>query len=332
MSAEYVESVWWSLKEIWNKGLLVQDHRVAPYCPRCGTGLSDHELSQGYETVTDPSVYVRFRITSGELSELNASFLVWTTTPWTLISNTAVAANSEVDYVAVKVTKDDTSEVLVLAEALLSKLDGETEILRRYKGKDLEHTKYERPFAVVDIPNAHFVVLADYVTTEDGSGLVHQAPAFGADDLKTCRAYNLPTVNPVCPDGRFEAGLNLVGDLFFKDADKPIVKDLKSRNLLYKQQQYEHQYPHCWRCHTALIYYAQPSWYIRTTSIKDALIRENEKTDWHPETIKTGRYGDWLNNNIDWALSRNRYWGSKRARRSCWSKLIQLGSAQTLRR
>ncbi|MEY4693513.1 MAG: hypothetical protein RL437_793, partial [Actinomycetota bacterium] len=190
------------------------------------------------------------------------------------------------------------------------KLDGETEILKRYKGKELERITYSRPFDVVEIPDAHFVVLADYVTTEDGSGLVHQAPAFGADDLKTCRSYNLPTVNPVRPDGHFETGIQLVGDLFFKDADKPIVKDLKVRGLLYKHQPYEHQYPHCWRCHTALIYYAQPSWYIRTTSIKDALIRENQKTDWHPETIKTGRYGDWLNNNIDWALSRNRYWGT----------------------
>ncbi|MEY4692974.1 MAG: hypothetical protein RL437_254, partial [Actinomycetota bacterium] len=160
MSPEYVESVWWSLKEIWKKGLLVQDHRVAPYCPRCGTGLSDHELSQGYETVTDPSVYVRFPITVGELKDLKASFLVWTTTPWTLISNTAVAANADVDYVAVKVTKDENSEILVLAEALLSKLDGETEILKRYKGKELERITYSRPFDVVEIPDAHFVVLA----------------------------------------------------------------------------------------------------------------------------------------------------------------------------
>ena len=174
MSPEYVESVWWSLKEIWKKGLLVQDHRVAPYCPRCGTGLSDHELSQGYETVTDPSVYVRFPVTNGKLKELNASFLVWTTTPWTLISNTAVAVNAEVDYVVVKVTKDESSEVLVVAEALLSKLDGETEILNRYKGAELERINYQRPFEVVEIPNSHFIVLADYVTTDDGSGLVHQ--------------------------------------------------------------------------------------------------------------------------------------------------------------
>jgi isoleucyl-tRNA synthetase len=183
-------------------------------------------------------------------------------------------------------------------------------ILKTLKGKDLEHTKYQRPLDLVDIPDSHFVVLATYVTTEDGTGLVHQSPAFGADDLAVCRGYGLPVVNPIAPDGTFLSDVPLVGGVFFKDADKILVKELKSRGVLYKHQPYEHPYPHCWRCHTALIYYAQPSWYIRTTSIKDALIRENNQTDWHPETIKTGRYGDWLNNNIDWALSRNRYWGT----------------------
>ena len=188
MAPEYVESVWWSLSEIWKKGLLVQDHRVAPYCPRCGTGLSDHELAQGYETVVDPSVYVRFPITSGELAELNASLLVWTTTPWTLVSNTAVAAHPDVDYVAVRATVDESSEVLVVAEALLSAVAGEHEILNRFKGSDLERVTYKRPFDYIEIPDSHFVVLATYVTTEDGSGLVHQAPAFGADDLQVCRS------------------------------------------------------------------------------------------------------------------------------------------------
>ena len=310
MAPEYVESVWWSLKEIWKKGLLVQDHRVAPYCPRCGTGLSDHELAQGYETVTDPSVYVRFPITSGELADLGAALLVWTTTPWTLVSNTAIAVHPDVDYVVVEVIVEENREVLVVAEPLISALTGEVKILKTLKGKDLEHTKYQRPLDLVDIPDSHFVVLATYVTTEDGTGLVHQSPAFGADDLAVCRGYGLPVVNPIAPDGTFLSDVPLVGGVFFKDADKILVKELKSRGVLYKHQPFEHPYPHCWRCHTALIYYAQPSWYIRTTSIKDALIRENNATNWHPETIKTGRYGDWLNNNIDWALSRNRYWGT----------------------
>ena len=310
MAPEYVESVWWSLKEVWKKGLLVQDHRVAPYCPRCGTGLSDHELAQGYETVTDPSVFVRFPITSGELQALGASLLVWTTTPWTLVSNTAIAAHPTVDYVAVRTTVDEASEVLVVAELLLSSVAGEHEILKKFKGSDLERITYQRPLNYIDIPDAHFVIMADYVTTEDGTGLVHQAPAFGADDLASCRAYGLPVVNPVAPDGTFLGDVPVIGGLFFKDADKPLVKELKANGTLYKSTQYEHSYPHCWRCHTALIYYAQPSWYIRTTSIKDSLLRENEKTHWYPETIKNGRYGDWLTNNIDWALSRNRYWGT----------------------
>ena len=310
MAPEYVESVWWSLKEIWKKGLLVQDHRVAPYCPRCGTGLSDHELAQGYENVTDPSVYVRFPVTSGELADLGAALLVWTTTPWTLVSNTAIAVNPEVDYVVVEVIVEENREVLVVAEPLISALSGEVKILKTVKGKDLERVTYKRPLDLIEIPDSHYVVLANYVTTEDGTGLVHQSPAFGADDLAVCRAYGLPVVNPIAPNGTFLSEVPLVGGLFFKDADKTLVKELKSRGVLYKHQPYEHPYPHCWRCHTALIYYAQPSWYIRTTSIKDELIRENNQTNWHPETIKTGRYGDWLNNNIDWALSRNRYWGT----------------------
>ena len=257
---------------------------------------------------------MRFPVTSGPLQELGAALLVWTTTPWTLVSNTAIAVHPEVTYVVAKVTtvQDDvsSSEVLIVAENLISALKGEVEILQSMSGSALEHTKYQRPFDFVEIPDSHFVVLATYVTTEDGTGLVHQSPAFGADDLAVCRSYGLPVVNPIAPDGKFLPEVKLVGGLFFKDADKPLVKELKSLGVLYKHVQYEHSYPHCWRCHTALIYYAQPSWYIRTTSIKDALIRENEKTDWHPETIKTGRYGDWLNNNIDWALSRNRFWGT----------------------
>ena len=332
MSPEYIESVWWSLKQIWEKGLLVQDHRVAPYCPRCGTGLSDHELAQGYETVTDPSVYVRMPITSGPLAKLNASLLVWTTTPWTLVANTAVAVNPAVTYLVVEEEVDGVKEVLVIAENLVGFLKGDVTILLEISGKDLERTTYRRPFNYVDIPDSHFVVLADYVTTDDGTGLVHQSPAFGADDFAVCRSYGLPVVNPIAGDGTFLPDVDVVGGMFFKDADKTLVKELKTAGLLYKHEPYEHQYPHCWRCHTALIYYAQPSWYIRTTSIKKEMIEENEKTNWYPETIKTGRYGDWLNNNIDWALSRNRYWGTplpiwrcENGHTICVGSLIELG-------
>ncbi len=307
MDADYIESVWWSLKVIFDKKLLVEDHRVSPYCPRCGTALSDHEVAQGYLTVTDPSVFVRFPVTSGPLADLGASLLVWTTTPWTLISNTAVAVHPDVEYVAARTG----GEVLVVAEPLLRRVLGEdADMLARFAGRDLEHVTYSRPFDFVDIPGAHYVGLADYVTVEDGTGLVHQSPAFGADDLEVARRYGLPVVKPVQPDGHFEAHLPLVGGQFFKSADPVIVDDLRARGLLLREERYSHSYPHCWRCDTALLYYALPSWYIRTTAIKERLLEENSRTDWHPPRIKTGRYGDWLENNVDWALSRNRFWGT----------------------
>ena len=312
MNPSYVESVWWALKQIHSKGLLVEDYRVAPYCPRCGTGLSDHELAQGYETVTDPSVFVRFPLTSGPYAASgdrpSASLLVWTTTPWTLVSNTAVAVHPDVDYVVVT----DGNETLVVAEPLFTTVLGEGwTVEATVLGKDMERWRYQRPFELVPFTEeAHFVVLGEYVTTEDGTGLVHQSPAFGQDDMLICKAYGLPVVNPVKPDGHFFDDIPLVGGQFFKHADADLVKDLDARGVLFRHVAYEHSYPHCWRCHTALLYYAQPSWYVRTTQIKNALLRENENTSWYPETIKWGRYGDWLTNNVDWALSRSRYWGT----------------------
>jgi isoleucyl-tRNA synthetase len=305
MNPAYVESVWWALKQIFDKGLLVEDYRVAPYCPRCGTTLSDHEVAQGYEDVVDPSVYVRFPLTSGPWAG-RADLLVWTTTPWTLVSNTAVAVNPDVTYV---VARTD-SGTFVVAEPLMEKVLGEASVLASYRGDELERLSYQRPFDYLELEDAKYVVLADYVTVEDGSGLVHQAPAFGADDLETCRRYGLPVLNPIGPNGHFLDGVGLVGGVFFKDADERLVADLSQRGLLFRHVPYAHSYPHCWRCHTPLMYYAMPSWYVRTTQIKDRLIAENEKTNWFPDTIKHGRYGDWLDNNIDWALSRDRFWGT----------------------
>ena len=210
MSPEYVESVWWSLQQIWKKGLLVQDHRVAPYCPRCGTGLSDHELAQGYETVTDPSVYIRFPATSGVIAELGASFLVWTTTPWTLVSNTAIAVNPKVEYQVCEIPNGEGSERLVIATNLAHVLGDDRKVIATFQGSELEKITYQRPLDLIEIPNSHFVVLADYVTIEDGTGLVHQSPAFGADDLLVCRRYGLPVVNPMAPDGTFLPEVPLV--------------------------------------------------------------------------------------------------------------------------
>jgi isoleucyl-tRNA synthetase len=310
MNSSYVESVWWALKQIFEAGLLVEDYRVAPYCPRCGTGLSDHEVALGYETVVDPSVYVRFPVTSGEWAG-KADLLVWTTTPWTLVSNTAVAVNPQVNYLVTS----GPHGTLVVAEPLAERaLGGDYQVLASYPGTELERWRYQRPFELVAIGDAeqpaHYIVLADYVTTDDGTGLVHQSPAFGAEDMAVSRAYGLPVVNPIGKDGHFLAEVGLVGGVFFKDADERLVADLKQRGLLFKHVAYEHAYPHCWRCHTPLMYYALPSWYVRTTARKQELLAQNEATNWYPDTIKHGRYGDWLTNNIDWALSRDRYWGT----------------------
>ncbi len=307
MSPEYVDSVWWSLKQIFGAGLLSQDYRVAPYCPRCGTGLSDHEVAQGYEDVTDPSVYVRFPIASGRWAG-QADLLVWTTTPWTLVANTMVAVHPDVTYV---LAARDGERPVVVAQPLVVKALGEGwQVVERATGRELERVRYLRPFDWVDICDSHFVVLSGVVSTEDGTGLVHMDPAYGTDDFAIGREYGLPVVNPIRSDGTFEPQLPLVGGLFFKDADQPILADLIERNLLFRAEDYQHSYPHCWRCHTPLMYYAQQAWYIRTTGLKDALLAENERTNWYPERVKHGRYGDWLNNNVDWAVSRERYWGT----------------------
>jgi isoleucyl-tRNA synthetase len=314
MDANYIESVWWSLKQIHQRGLLVEDYRVSPYCPRCGTGLSDHELAQGYRDVVDESAYVRMPITRGPMLEKyeNLTLIAWTTTPWTLVSNTACAVGNELNY---SIAKVDGAHLVVATELVTSVLGEEVEIVATVLGSALVGHHYQRPFDWVDFseydsPHLHTVLHADFVTTADGTGIVHEAPAFGAEDLELCRPLGLPVVNPVNPDGKFAAAVPVVGGVFFKDADELVLAELAKAGLLWQQAAYPHSYPHCWRCSTRLIYYAQPSWYIRTTAIKADLLAQNEKTNWFPNNIKWGRYGDWLNNNIDWALSRNRYWGT----------------------
>ncbi|HYB14483.1 MAG TPA: isoleucine--tRNA ligase [Streptosporangiaceae bacterium] len=322
MDADYIESVWWSLKVVYDAGLLVRDVRISPYCPRCGTPLSDHEMGQAdvYQIVSDPAITVRFRLLTvpvkgeGEVGgappELEgADLLVWTTTPWTLVANTAVAVHPEATYVVAR--NERTGERVVVAEDLFSRVLGDGwRVTARFRGQALVGASYRRPFGIIEIPDAHVVIPGSFVTTEDGTGLVHLAPAFGADDLDASRAHGLPVVNPIRPDGHFEDDVPLVGGLFFKDADARLIDDLRERGLLWRSERHEHSYPHCWRCGTLLLYYALPSWFVRTTAIKDRLLEQNERTNWYPATVKNGRYGEWLRNNVDWALSRTRYWGT----------------------
>jgi len=306
----YIESVWWILKQYWEKDLLYQGFKVVPYCPRCGTPLSDHEVAQGYDDAEDPSVFVRMRL----LDEPDTSFLVWTTTPWTLPANVAIAAGSDVDYVKIeRIFHDDHKEKLILAEALLEKVFGDSPytVVERFKGSHLEGKRYEPLFKFLPLEKpAHRVVLGDFVTTEDGSGLVHIAPAFGADDMNISLEHDLPVLQTVASDGTFIKEVTPWAGVFVKDADPHITQNLKERGLLFRSGTIVHTYPFCWRCSTPLLYYARPTWYIRTSAFKQRLVELNEKINWYPGHIKNGRFGNWLENNVDWALGRERFWGT----------------------
>jgi isoleucyl-tRNA synthetase len=311
MDPAYVQSVWWGLKRLHEMGLLYRDFKVTAYCPRCGTPLSDAEVALGYRQVRDPSVFVAFPVEeSPDLLPPGASLLVWTTTPWTLVSNLGVAVDPEATYVLAR--RGDAHHVL--AEARLEPTLGtEAEVVAAFPGKRLlegRGTRYRPPFENVDA-GAHRVVGAGFVSMEEGTGLVHMAPAFGAEDLEVGRREGWPVFNPVDEEGRFtDLAPAFVRGRFVKEADPLIVEDLRARGLLVRAEEVEHTYPVCWRCETPLLYYARPSWYIRTTAYKDRLIEANREVNWYPEHIKEGRYGDWLQNNVDWALSRERYWGT----------------------
>ncbi|MBL8050065.1 MAG: isoleucine--tRNA ligase [Anaerolineales bacterium] len=306
---DYIESVWWILKNFWEKDLLFKGYKVVPYCPRCGTPLSDHEVALGYDEATDPSVFVRFPL----VDKPDTSMLVWTTTPWTLPANVAVAAHPDVDYVTVERDNNGTKEKLILAKNLLEKVfkDEEVKVVDSFKGKKLKGMKYQPLFTFMPVDKpAHFVVLGDFVTTEDGTGLVHQAPAFGAEDMEMAKQYDLPVLMTVQADGTFVPEVTPWRGVFVKDADPQITKDLETRGLLFRAGTFVHTYPFCWRCSTPLLYYARESWYIRTSSKKDRLVSLNKTINWVPDHIKNGRFGNWLENNIDWSLSRERYWGT----------------------
>ena len=308
----YIESVWWALAQIDAKGLLYEGHKVVPYCPRCGTALSSHEVALGYQDVEDPSVYVRMAVTAAQ-GPLSAGdeLLIWTTTPWTLVANAAIAVDPDLCYVRARV--DGT--VYVLAESLVDRVLGAAaEVLDRFPGRALDGVAYRPPFDF--IPGSawgergHTVLMADFVSDLDGTGLVHTAIAFGEDDFRLGQAAGLAVVNPVRLDGTYDETIGPYAGRFVKDADADLIEDLRGRGRLLRSERREHSYPHCWRCGTPLLYYAKPSWYIATTQVRDRLLAANDSVDWHPAHIQHGRFGDWLENNVDWALSRERYWGT----------------------
>ncbi|MDQ1502738.1 MAG: isoleucyl-tRNA synthetase [Actinomycetota bacterium] len=309
LTNDYIETVWWLIRQMWDKGLLYEGFKVVPYCGRCGTALSSHEVAQGYKDITEDSVYVRF-----PLVDRAYDLLVWTTTPWTLISNVGAAVGPEVEYVRVR--RPGVERDVVLGRDRIEAVVGAAdeagwEIVETLTAADLAGLHYERPFDFVPVDgDANRVVVADFVTTVDGSGIVHLAPAFGEVDREVADAEGLPTLNPVDAAGRFEAVVEPWAGLFVKEADPGIIDALRAAGRLEKVEPYEHSYPHCWRCGTPLIYYAKTSWFARTQAEKAALLEQNESIAWHPEHIKHGRFGDWLENNVDWALSRDRYWGT----------------------
>ncbi len=307
----YIESEWWALKTIHEKGLLYKGHKIVPYCPRCGTALSSHEVAQGYKDVKQVTAFVKFKV----VGEENKYILAWTTTPWTLPSNVALCMNPEADYVEVE--WEESGEKYVLAQALLSSALGEDgyKVLSVKKGKDYEFTAYEPlyPFGKEKFnfrEKAYYVTCDDYVTLSDGTGVVHIAPAFGEDDYKVGRRYSLPVVQLITEEGKFPDGCGFLTGKGAQEADPFVVKDLKGRNLLLKTQEITHSYPFCWRCDTPLIYYARSSWFVKVTAVKDRLIAANRSVNWMPESIKEGRMGNFLENVIDWGLSRDRYWGT----------------------
>lgn len=306
-SNDYIESVWWSLAEMHKKGLVYKGHRIVPYCPRCATSLSSHEVAQGYQDVKDRTVFAKFKA----LDEDNTYYLAWTTTPWTLPSNVALCMNAKEDYSKIKVG----DEYYVLANALISTLfeEGTYEICETKKGKDFEHRRYEPLFDFVKEKydgKAWFITNADYVTLSDGTGIVHIAPAFGEDDNKVGRAYNLPFVQLVDESGNMSKETGKFSGIFVKKADALIIDELKASCKLLKEMPHTHSYPFCWRCKTPLIYYARSSWFVKTTALKDKLLENNSKVDWRPATIGEGRMGGFLKNLIDWDIARNRYWGT----------------------